>query len=465
MNREDAFLQSILANSDDDTPRLVYADWLDDNGRPERAEFIRVQIELARLAEDDPRREGLEERERALLNARQEDWLGAAGRLLSTPEFRRGFVERGQLGARQFLTHAEELFRLAPIRHLKLLRLPQMKEGPKELAACPHLASLRGLDLDYSLLGDRKLEQILSSRHLHGLTTLSLRGTETGTRVLRLLASGAFRNLRALTLFGNALGSCLGTLTEEDAAFELEELNLGDCGLDSDNVRRLAAWPGLASLTSLCLRNNGLRVISGEHLAASPHLTRLTHLDLCGTGIGVRGIRALAAAPGLAGLRRLEMSGDAIGVNGLRAVLDSPNLQGLTSLNLGNNNLSDAGLALLGGWAGLARVRVLGLASNSVTDGGVKSLTSSPDLGSLIELNLSSNTFVGDESARSLAACSGLKRLRVLNLSANYTLTDDGVKALVESPHLDGLRELAVEGVLMRPGTQKRLETRFPPRT
>jgi uncharacterized protein (TIGR02996 family) len=27
----------------DDTPRLIYADWLEDHGQPELAEFIRVQ--------------------------------------------------------------------------------------------------------------------------------------------------------------------------------------------------------------------------------------------------------------------------------------------------------------------------------------------------------------------------------------------------------------------------------------
>lgn len=42
------FLRAILAAPDDDAPRLIYADWLDENGKPERAEFIRVQCQLAR---------------------------------------------------------------------------------------------------------------------------------------------------------------------------------------------------------------------------------------------------------------------------------------------------------------------------------------------------------------------------------------------------------------------------------
>ncbi|MBY0457789.1 MAG: TIGR02996 domain-containing protein [Gemmataceae bacterium] len=45
-------LNAILANPDDDTVRLVAADFLDENGDPDRAAFIRVQCALARLAAD-----------------------------------------------------------------------------------------------------------------------------------------------------------------------------------------------------------------------------------------------------------------------------------------------------------------------------------------------------------------------------------------------------------------------------
>ena len=44
------FLAAICANPDDDAPRLVYADWLDEHGDP-RGEFIRVQVELAALCQ------------------------------------------------------------------------------------------------------------------------------------------------------------------------------------------------------------------------------------------------------------------------------------------------------------------------------------------------------------------------------------------------------------------------------
>jgi uncharacterized protein (TIGR02996 family) len=51
MNQGDALLAAILDNPADDGPRLVYADWLEETGgqaERERAEFIRVQVALAR---------------------------------------------------------------------------------------------------------------------------------------------------------------------------------------------------------------------------------------------------------------------------------------------------------------------------------------------------------------------------------------------------------------------------------
>lgn len=42
-----ALYRAILADPDDDTPRLVYADWLQEEGDDDRAEFIRVQCRIA----------------------------------------------------------------------------------------------------------------------------------------------------------------------------------------------------------------------------------------------------------------------------------------------------------------------------------------------------------------------------------------------------------------------------------
>jgi uncharacterized protein (TIGR02996 family) len=54
MSDADALLAAIRAAPDDDAPRLIYADWLEEHGQPERAEFIRLQVLLARGGYIDP---------------------------------------------------------------------------------------------------------------------------------------------------------------------------------------------------------------------------------------------------------------------------------------------------------------------------------------------------------------------------------------------------------------------------
>ena len=46
-----ALLRAIRDMPDEDTPRLMYADFLQEEGDPARAELIRVQVERARLAD------------------------------------------------------------------------------------------------------------------------------------------------------------------------------------------------------------------------------------------------------------------------------------------------------------------------------------------------------------------------------------------------------------------------------
>ena len=48
MPSDEAFLHAICENPQDDAPRLIYADWLEEHGQLERTEFIRAQIELAK---------------------------------------------------------------------------------------------------------------------------------------------------------------------------------------------------------------------------------------------------------------------------------------------------------------------------------------------------------------------------------------------------------------------------------
>src|SRR5262245_30142891 len=96
MSEEDALLAAIHANPDDDTPRLVYADWLDEHDQPERAEFIRVQVEVSHMTDDDPREEPLRARRWKLWRAHCEQWTAEIGIVESDKvkvEFRRGFID------------------------------------------------------------------------------------------------------------------------------------------------------------------------------------------------------------------------------------------------------------------------------------------------------------------------------------------------------------------------------------
>ena len=66
---ERSFLDAILADPADDTVRLVYADWLEEHGRPERAEFIRLQVKLGVWCNMYPQEKGL-------LDTYRTVWLG-----------------------------------------------------------------------------------------------------------------------------------------------------------------------------------------------------------------------------------------------------------------------------------------------------------------------------------------------------------------------------------------------------
>jgi uncharacterized protein (TIGR02996 family) len=57
MSTEAALRRTVCERPQDHVPRLVFADWLDEAGLPAdvaRAEFIRVQCELAKEVSDGP---------------------------------------------------------------------------------------------------------------------------------------------------------------------------------------------------------------------------------------------------------------------------------------------------------------------------------------------------------------------------------------------------------------------------
>jgi uncharacterized protein (TIGR02996 family) len=110
---KDAFLQAIREAPQDDSLRLVYADWLTDHGEGDRGEFIRVQVELARLPPADARRSAMQRRERELLNAHEAAWRAELPSLpaVAWGPFVRGFAETMHIPDRQlFLNHLDGCF-------------------------------------------------------------------------------------------------------------------------------------------------------------------------------------------------------------------------------------------------------------------------------------------------------------------------------------------------------------------
>src|SRR5436190_11923489 len=170
MNHE-AFLSDVIEHPDDDAPRLVYADWLEDNDDPERAEFIRLQCRLARLPNVHPDRAALEKREAQLLRAHERQWGKGITRYLKDASWCRGFIESVYLPAGDLIEQAERIFARAPIRAVdagylqaailpRVLRQPQLSRlaslevrgsfrhvGAKQFAGCPRLANLRALSV------------------------------------------------------------------------------------------------------------------------------------------------------------------------------------------------------------------------------------------------------------------------------------------------------------------------------
>jgi uncharacterized protein (TIGR02996 family) len=254
MTHEEAFLQDILENREDDTPRRVFADWLLDQGdevNAARGEFIHLQCELAKVplpARPAP----LVRRERELLEAHGREWGSRFGRLGCTCwEYRRGFVEGVGISAHILLSQAAALFRAAPIRELKLYN---SSGWWRNLAGCVHLGRVQSLDLEKNDLDDADLEVLAGATHLGELGTLLLWSNRIGDAGLRQL-----------------LGAALPRLTRLDLSSNL----ISDAG-----ARALAGSALLGRLRLLDLTGNQVTDTGASALIESPRAAALGWLEL-----------------------------------------------------------------------------------------------------------------------------------------------------------------------------------------
>ncbi len=125
----DALLRAILADPGDENLRLVFADWLDENGESNRAALIRVQIELARAPNDDllvteqrllgPARNkfGQQRREWALTADMRKGWPTDIGGW----EWHCGFPEVWHCPLDLWETYGAVLANTGPIRRVELI--------------------------------------------------------------------------------------------------------------------------------------------------------------------------------------------------------------------------------------------------------------------------------------------------------------------------------------------------------
>ena len=133
-------LSAILAEPDDDLHRLVYADWLDEQGDAARAEFIRANINMARNPGRDSlaRMQATGEAWRTMLpeglpavtwHGGEQDFRLAAPGVIGV-QFRRGFVERVCCSLRGWLCRGAAIVRLHPVERVEVTdRYPDLEDG------------------------------------------------------------------------------------------------------------------------------------------------------------------------------------------------------------------------------------------------------------------------------------------------------------------------------------------------
>jgi uncharacterized protein (TIGR02996 family) len=170
---QDALLQAVISAPDDDTPRLNYASWIENQGDSDRAEFIRVQCALASLPATDPRRPSFVQREQELLAMYKWTWAEEFGTDIQEWTYGRGFIERVDIDYDAAPETILELLQRAPIRHLR-------DSGPVHslaavVGALPALERLTGLEFwRMQEREDALLRQLLNAPQLRNLQTLIL---------------------------------------------------------------------------------------------------------------------------------------------------------------------------------------------------------------------------------------------------------------------------------------------------
>lgn len=351
MTDREALLAAIHADPDDDTARLVYADWLQENGQVDRAEFIRFQIEAVRAEPFGPRARKAEDGAKRILAVHFDRWTRhLLGGRANEPRFERGFISHLSVEPRGFVPRADALFDAEPIQALRLYRFAGTDERvPLEpFFELPPLRQLRRFELSSKLIPEEYREEefasLSSCRYLDQIRELSLRDNPVPPPWLADVIRQRFPDLTALDLADNThLGLCLAENLPAATNRDIRKLDLTRVNFTSDWLQKV--------LMSRCLRRVEelrLGIIPGKDRAGPLfHLDlgfvipwdRLVILDLCGQGIGNDGVREIAVQRDSKSLRWLGLAHNGLGHDAVQYLLDSPHLA-LNYLNVDGNNLT-----------------------------------------------------------------------------------------------------------------------------
>jgi uncharacterized protein (TIGR02996 family) len=434
MTDGDALYRAILDDPDDDAPRLVWADWLDERGDADRAAFVRYQCEWARLDPGDPRQEVLWERWLGLLDRNRDRWTAGLGDAARNCGFWRGLPDWFDVTTGRLVEQLAELRRHVPAQCLNLY-LTGFRD---ELMRWPGLEAVRCVDITeasadpyYPQSSMRGWVWLIQSPRLRGLRSVQIEMDISSVGVLAamagsdwpnlrelsvrlggadadkppaawddLTAAGWLPGLRSLDVWGCFLGDAgLATLLSAPRPLALTRLNLGINHLSPRGVRLLADSPALGQVQTIELNGNAVGGWVGELLRSPglPNLTSLMASDVIGSHYSGRDVvRSIAANAPPGRLRVLELHSNGLDAEAVQTLVDSPAVDGLEVLSLNGNNLPDASVEAIAGSSRLARLRRLDLAANQVTDDGLQLLARSGRLPGLRTLTLQHNNLSAD---------------------------------------------------------------------
>jgi uncharacterized protein (TIGR02996 family) len=239
----EALYRAVVESPADDAPRLVFADWLEEHGEPERAEFIRVQIELAKRTWQDSGFHKLHARAERLARGKKLLWKQYLPELRGVvwDTFTRGFVSSARFRSLYwFHVRIKQVITAAPVHRIWLR--PRFRVTTlNAIAESRFTGRLTELILAGHGIEDNVLADLAHAANLGSLGYLHLENNAITSDGLRALAeSQAFPALRRLDVSANPLGpSAVDVILESTWMRGLEELVIDRARLDNKGAEAL----------------------------------------------------------------------------------------------------------------------------------------------------------------------------------------------------------------------------------